>query len=104
MTGSVSQGSLRSGRLEPQITVGPLTDSAGFPLMIEAFEGNRAETHTMLPTFRAFMPAHKLKDVTIVADAGMVSEANRNAIRGREALLHHRREDARGDICGQRLA
>lgn len=37
-------------RLEPQITVGLLTDAAGFPLMIEAFEGNKAETHTMLPT------------------------------------------------------
>lgn len=73
-------GFSKERRLEPQITVGLLTDATGFPLMIEAFEGNKAETHTMLPTIRSFMAAHDLTDVTIVADAGMVSEANRNAI------------------------
>jgi hypothetical protein len=73
-------GFSKERRLEPQITVGLLTDATGFPLMVEAFEGNKAETHTMLPTIEAFMAAHKLEDVTIVADAGMVSEANREAI------------------------
>ena len=73
-------GFSKERRLEPQITVGLLTDATGFPLMVEAFEGNRAETTTMLPTITAFMAAHRLRDVTVVADAGMVSEANRNAI------------------------
>jgi hypothetical protein len=67
-------------RLEPQITIGLLTDAAGFPLMVEAFEGNKAETATMLPTISRFMAAHRLAGVTVVADAGMVSEANRNAL------------------------
>jgi len=48
--------------------------------MVEAFEGNKAETTTMLPTIRAFMAAHQLSDVTVVADAGMISETNRKAI------------------------
>jgi hypothetical protein len=73
-------GFSKERRLEPQITVGLLTDASGFPLMVEAFEGNRAETTTMLPTIRAFMAAHQLREVTIVADAGMVSDANRKAI------------------------
>ena len=73
-------GFSKERRLEPQITVGLLTDATGFPLMIEAFEGNKAETLTMLPTIKSFMKAHQLSDVTIVADAGMVSEANREAI------------------------
>ena len=73
-------GFSKERRLEPQITIGLLTDAAGFPLMVNAFEGNRAETTTMLPTITAFMAAHQLADVTIVADAGMVSEANRRAI------------------------
>ena len=73
-------GFSKERRLEPQITIGLLTDASGFPLMVEAFEGNRAETTTMLPTIRAFMAAHRLADVTIVADAGMVSEANKRAI------------------------
>ena len=73
-------GFSKERRLEPQITIGLLTDATGFPLALEAFEGNKAETATMLPTLRAFMAAHQLTDVTVVADAGMVSEANRNAI------------------------
>lgn len=73
-------GFSKERRLEPQITIGLLTDEGGFPLMVEAFEGNKAETTTMLPTIRAFMAAHQLPDVTIVADAGMVSAANQQAI------------------------
>jgi transposase len=73
-------GFSKERRLDPQITVGLLTDAAGFPLMVEAFEGNRAETTTMLPTITAFMAAHQLADVTVVADAGMLSEGNIKAI------------------------
>ncbi|WP_035718374.1 IS1634 family transposase [Gordonia terrae] len=73
-------GFSKERRLEPQITVGLLTDATGFPLMIEAFEGNRAETATMLPTLRAFMAAHHVSDITVVADAGMISDANKKAI------------------------
>ena len=73
-------GFSKERRLEPQITIGLLTDQYGFPLMVSAFEGNRAETKTMLPVIEAFMAAHGLPDVTVVADAGMVSEANQKAI------------------------
>jgi Transposase DDE domain len=73
-------GFSKERRLEPQITVGLLTDAAGFPLMVQAFEGNKAETKTMLPVITAFMAAHQLSDVTVVADAGMISEANQKAI------------------------
>jgi hypothetical protein len=73
-------GFSKERRLEPQITIGLLTDAAGFPLMVEAFEGNTAETTTMLPTITAFMAAHQLGDVTVVADAGMISAGNKRAI------------------------
>jgi hypothetical protein len=73
-------GFSKERRLEPQITVGLLTDGAGFPLMVHAFEGSRAETTTMLPVLRAFLDAHRLADVTVVADAGMVSETNKRAV------------------------
>src|SRR6185312_386470 len=73
-------GFSKERRLEPQITIGLLADASGFPLMVEAFEGNRAETTTMLPTITAFMTAHQLQDVTVVADAGMVSDSNKKAI------------------------
>jgi hypothetical protein len=73
-------GFSKERRLEPQITIGLLTNQDGFPLMVSAFEGNKAETKTMLPVIESFMAAHQLPDVTVVADAGMVSEANQKAI------------------------
>ena len=73
-------GFSKERRLEPQITIGLLTGADGFPLMVSAFEGNKAETRTMLPVIQAFMAAHQLPDVTVVADAGMVSEANQKQI------------------------
>ena len=73
-------GFSKERRLEPQITIGLLTDRNGFPLMVSVFEGNKAETKTMLPVIEEFMAAHGLPDVTVVADAGMISEANQKAI------------------------
>ena len=48
--------------------------------MVHAFEGNKAETTTIVPAVRAFAAAHQLPDVTVVADAGMVSVGNQKAI------------------------
>ena len=73
-------GFSKERRLDPQITIGLLTDAAGFPLMVNAFEGNRAETTTMVPMLQAFMVAHHLAEVTVVSDAGMVSAGNQRAI------------------------
>ena len=50
-------GFSKERRLEPQITIGLLTGQDGFPLMLSAFEGNRAETKTMLPVIEEFMAA-----------------------------------------------
>lgn len=60
-------GFSKERRLESQITLGLITDASGFPLVVEAFEGNKAETATMLPVINAFKAAHNL----VVAGAGM---------------------------------
>jgi hypothetical protein len=73
-------GFSKERRLDPQITIGLLTDASGFPLAVEAFEGNKAETATMLPVINAFKTAHDMTDMTVVADAGMISEANQVAL------------------------
>jgi hypothetical protein len=73
-------GFSKERRLEPQITIGLLAGADGFPLMVSAFEGNKAETKTMLPVIEAFMAAHQLPGVTVVADAGMVSEGNQKQL------------------------
>lgn len=48
--------------------------------MIQAFEGNKAETATVLPVIRSFMAAHRLPDVVVVADAGMVSDSHKKLL------------------------
>ena len=53
-------GFSKERRLEPQITIGLLTGAEGFPLMVSAFAGNRAETRTMLPVIESFMATHQL--------------------------------------------
>jgi len=73
-------GFSKERRLEPQITIGLLADVRGFPLMVHAFEGNKAETTTMIPVLHQFMAAHRIPEVTIVADAGMLSDGNLKAL------------------------
>jgi hypothetical protein len=69
-------GFSKERRLEPQITVGLLTDMRGFPLQVHAFDGNTAETKTIIPVISSFAASYGLPGVTVVADAGMMSEAN----------------------------
>ncbi len=45
-----------------------------------AFEGDKGEALTMLPVLQEFMAAHRLTDITVVADAGMIYEANQIAL------------------------
>jgi hypothetical protein len=69
-------GLSKERRLEPQIIVGLLVDQTGFPLELHSFEGNKAETKTILPVIKAFKRRHGTIDITVVADAGMLSQTN----------------------------
>lgn len=75
-------GLSKERRLEPQIIVGLLVDRSGFPLDIHSFEGNTAETKTILPVMEAFKRKHNLSDIdiTVVADAAMLSQKNMEAL------------------------
>lgn len=69
-------GLSKERRLEPQIIIGLLVDRNGFPLGLQSFEGNKAETKTILPVIEGFQAQHGLSKATIVADAAMLSAAN----------------------------
>ena len=73
-------GLSKERRLEPQIIIGLLTDQTGFPLGIHSFEGNTAETATILPVIESFKRQHNLDDITVVADAAMLSRKNLEAL------------------------
>jgi hypothetical protein len=69
-------GYSKERRVDPQIVVGLLVDRQGFPLEIGAWEGNTAETTTMIPIVKQFQARHSLSDMVVVADAGMLSASN----------------------------
>lgn len=69
-------GYSKERRVDPQIVVGLLVDRGGFPLEIGCFEGNKAETATIVPVIKQFQARHGLADMVVVADAGMLSASN----------------------------
>jgi hypothetical protein len=71
-------GFSKERRVDPQIVVGLLVDRTGFPLEIGCFEGDTAETTTIVPIITSFLQRHDLADTPIVvaADAGMLSWTN----------------------------
>ena len=75
-------GFSKQRRLEPQCLVGLLTTKEGFPLHVAAFEGNEAETKTISPVLMAFAEANQVEGLTVVADAGMMSQRNVLALLG----------------------
>jgi transposase len=73
-------GMSKEHRVDPQVQVGLLVDPAGFPLEVHLFEGNTAETSTLIPVLTAFQARHGVTDMVVVADAGMLSASNLNAL------------------------
>jgi hypothetical protein len=73
-------GMSKERRLDPQIIIGLLVDRNGFPLGLQSFEGNKAETKTILPVIEAFQAQNGFSRATIVADAAMLSASNLAAL------------------------
>jgi hypothetical protein len=73
-------GYSKERRVDPQIVVGLLVDRCGFPLEIGCFEGDQAETTTIVPIIEQFARRHGLAHMVVVADAGMLSAKNLTAL------------------------
>ncbi|MPV36949.1 IS1634 family transposase [Georgenia subflava] len=73
-------GYSKERRVDPQIVVGLLVDRHGFPLEIGCYEGNQAETATIVPIVKQFQDRHDVEDMVVVADAGMLSAGNLTAL------------------------
>ena len=61
---------------QPQILIGLLVSTEGFPLAYQIFEGNTFEGHTLIPVIKAFKKRHNIDKLTVVADAAMISLEN----------------------------
>jgi len=61
---------------QPQILIGLIINRDGFPISYEVFEGNKFEGHTLLPSILAYKNRYQISDLTVVADAAMISKKN----------------------------
>jgi len=64
----------------PQLVLGLLTTTAGYPLGYELFSGNIFEGKTLIPAIRQLEKKFGLDKPVVVADAGLLSETNLHAL------------------------
>ncbi len=66
---------------QPQVAIGMVVNSDGYPISIEIFEGNKFEGHTFIPVILALKKKYNMKTtLTVVADAAMLSYRNMKAL------------------------
>lgn len=65
----------------PQILIGLVINASGFPLAYHVFEGNKAETKTLIPVIEALYKRFNLSRPIVVADAALLSKRNIEALR-----------------------
>lgn len=60
----------------PQIVLGLLVSKSAYPLAYDIFEGNKYEGDTFLPVIDQFRKKYSFEKLTVVADAGLLSNRN----------------------------
>lgn len=66
---------------QPQILIGLVVNVQGFPVAYEIFEGNKFEGHTLIPVISSFKRKYGINNLTVVADAAMISLENIEALK-----------------------
>ncbi len=66
---------------QPQIMIGLLVSSYGYPIGYQIFEGNTSETKTLIPVLETFQKRFELDKPIIIADAALLSQKNIEALR-----------------------
>lgn len=61
---------------QPQIIIGLLVGSNGYPIGYELFEGNKSETKTLIPVLKSFEDKFNLDKPILTADAALLSQKN----------------------------
>lgn len=65
----------------PQVLLCLLVGKDGHPLAYEIFPGNTFEGHTLIPVIDAFKTKYSISTLTVVADAGLLSKKNIEALK-----------------------
>lgn len=97
---------------QPQIVIGLIVTQEGFPVSYEVFAGNTFEGKTFIPTIIKFKETYRVKTLTVVADAAMISLDNVERLKdhqlsyivgGRVAnLKREEMEQIKKELVGQR--
>jgi transposase len=69
-------GPAKEGGIARQVMLGVVQTAEGLPIHHEVFEGNAAETHTLVPTIRKVLKRYPIQRVVLVADRGLLSLDN----------------------------
>lgn len=94
----------------PQILLGLLVASNGYPIGYEIFEGNKYEGHTLIPVLEHFQQRFNLSRPIVIADAGLLSTPNIKYLRSRQyefilgARLKNESDEIKDQILSQPLA
>jgi transposase len=68
----------------PQIMVGLLVSTNGYPVAYEIFEGNTAETKTLIPFLEAIQNRFVLEKPIIIADSALLSKKNLEELKSKD--------------------
>ena len=87
----------------PQIVLGLLVTTGGYPLAFEMFEGNKYEGETLIPVLEHFKRRYNPGKLVVVADAGLLSKNNIEQLLnyGYEFILGARIKNETKDLKGQ---
>lgn len=84
----------------PQIVLGLLVSKDAYPLAYDIFEGNKYEGDTFLPILEGFRKKYNFEKLTVVADAGLLSNKNVQDLieKGYEFILGARIKDEKESV------
>ena len=102
-----SKGYSKDGKPQRcQVVLALWVTADGLPVGYELFPGNTFEGHTLTVALGALRQRHSLGQVTVVADAAMLSQANQEALkaRGLAFILGYRHKSAPAAVKRQILA
>jgi len=66
---------------QPQILIALVVNEDGYPVSVSLFEGSRFEGCTIIPSILQFKSQYRIKNLTVVADAAMLSFDNINELK-----------------------
>jgi transposase len=88
---------------QPQVLIALMVSREGLPIAYEVFPGNTFEGKTFLPMIQSFIQKNGVENLTVVADAAMISAENSSALneKGINFIVGARLGNISNDLLGE---